>query len=82
MKTTLRAAIAAIGLITAVAAHAESEGNGDPFAFRSSGLTTTFVPSASVPSMAALPQAATPQPVRQEHETAEAPPARVSQRQR
>ena len=44
MKTTL-AAVAALCLLTATAAHA-GEGNGEPFPFRGPGLMTTVVPRA------------------------------------
>jgi opacity protein-like surface antigen len=39
MKTMLLAAVSAV-VLTAAAAHAESEGAGDPFAFRAPGTTT------------------------------------------
>lgn len=45
MKTTLRAAAAALSLLAATAAHAESEGNGEPFPFRAPGMTAVTSPT-------------------------------------
>ena len=39
MTTTLRAAIAALSLLATTSAHAEAEGNGEPFPFRVPGTT-------------------------------------------
>ena len=65
--TTIIAAVL-LGL-AATAAHAESEGGGDPFPFRIPGIVTATGPAAA-PAVASSPQFRAQQPVR---ETAEAP---------
>jgi hypothetical protein len=54
MKLTLLAAVSAFSVVTA-AAHAESEGAGDPFAFRVPGVTTINQPAYADTGSAAFP---------------------------
>ena len=70
MKFTTIVAAALLGL-AATAAHAESEGNGEPFPFRVPGIVTATGPAAA-PAVASLPQFRVEQPAR---ETAEARPS-------
>ena len=77
MKITLLSVFAAVMLIAA-AAHAESEGNGDPFAFRAPGVVT-------VTGLASLGSVASAQPAyerrpRSSAEIAQAPAFRTSNR--
>lgn len=54
MKITVLAAAAALSLATS-AAHAESEGAGDPFAYRAPGMTVAHPPSYADTGSAAFP---------------------------
>jgi len=70
MKLTIVFAAAVLGLAATVA-HAESEGNGDPFPFRMPGIVSATVATPSAPSVASVPPASGTG-----HDVAEAPTSR------
>ncbi len=76
MRITLLSAFAALTLMT-VAAHAESEGNGDPFPFGVTGVVTANGPRAGAASVASTRIG---RPAAQSQETAEALSSRTSRR--